>query len=76
MEDNIKCNVVGKVTASDVVAAPDDDTSNVYEEMSQPVTPEEDLYESVSPRETPEPHKNPQDLIHYPDDQKKGWCYY
>jgi hypothetical protein len=72
MAGNIKLNVVGRVTTATAVA-PDDNTDNNYQTKTLPATPDDDLYDSVSPRATPELPEDPEGfLVPYPDSQKGG----
>jgi hypothetical protein len=72
MSDNIKLNVVGRVTATTDVVPDGSTAGSEYETMTPPTSPVDDIYESVSPRQTPEPMVDPQGYLvpTYPVDQK------
>ena len=73
MGDNIRLNIVGHVTAATEVAPDNNAAGDDYETMTPPATPDEDLYEAVSPRTTPEPAEDPQGyLLPNPDHQQGG----
>ncbi|CAB3980060.1 Hypothetical predicted protein, partial [Paramuricea clavata] len=72
MAGNIKLNVVGRVTTATAIA-PDDNIDNDYQTKTLPATPDDDLYDSVSPRATPKLPEDPEGyLVPYPDSQKGG----
>ena len=68
MADNIGLKVVGHVRATNDVTPGD---SKDYETMTPPTSPDDDIYESVSPRTTPQAAEDPEGyLVPYPDGQK------
>ena len=74
MGDKIKMNVVGHVTATTDVVPNDSTAENKYETMTPPTSPVDDLYESVSPRQTPELKEDSQGYLipTSPIDQKES----
>ena len=73
MGDKVKMNVVGHVTATTDVVPDDSTEENNYETMTPPISPVDDLYEPVSPRQTPEPKEDSQGYLipTNPIDQKE-----
>ena len=70
MADDISLKVVGHATTANDETPCD---NNDYETMTPTTSPDDDIYEPVSPRKTPELAEDPEGyLLPYPDNEREG----